>query len=324
MSKTILVTGVAGFIGSHLAENLLKRGDKVIGVDEVNDYYNLKQKNANLELLEKYDNFKFYKLDLADFEALEKVFEAENIEYIGHLAARAGVRPSINDPFLYERSNIQATLNLLELAKRFEIKNFALASSSSVYGDRKEVPFKETDNVDNPISPYAATKKSTELLAYTYHHLHKLNVNIIRPFTLFGPRGRPDMAPFLFCKWIDNEIPIKKFGDGSSQRDYTYIDDFVAGFTNAIDRPLGYEIFNLGNSSPISLNEFIETIESVVGKKAQINQMPMQAGDVSLTYADISKAKDMLDYNPKISLKEGMEEFWAWYKENRDELELYK
>ncbi len=311
---TILVTGVAGFIGSHVAEKLLKRGDIVIGVDEVNDYYDLKQKNANLEILKKYSNFIFYKKDIGNFEDMTQIFKKNNIEYVAHIAARAGVRPSIVDPFIYEHSNIKATLNLLELSKN-NVKNFVLTSSSSVYGDRTDAPFRETDNTDFPISPYAATKKSTESLAYTYHHLYKLNVNIIRPFTLYGPRGRPDMAPFLFTKWIIEETPIKKFGDGTSRRDYTYIDDFVNGFVNAIDRPLGYEIFNLGNSSPVTLNEFISTIEKQVGKKALIKQMPMQAGDVSLTYADISKAKKLLGYEPKIKLKEGMEEFYKWYRE---------
>ncbi len=311
---TILVTGVAGFIGSHVAEKLLKRGDIVIGVDEVNDYYDLKQKNANLEILKKYSNFIFYKKDIGNFEDMTQIFKKNNIEYVAHIAARAGVRPSIVDPFIYEHSNIKATLNLLELSKN-NVKNFVLTSSSSVYGDRTDAPFRETDNTDFPISPYAATKKSTESLAYTYHHLYKLNVNIIRPFTLYGPRGRPDMAPFLFTKWIIEETPIKKFGDGTSRRDYTYIDDFVNGFVNAIDRPLGYEIFNLGNSSPVTLNEFISTIEKQVGKKALIKQMQMQAGDVSLTYADISKARKLLGYEPKVKLKEGMEEFYKWYRE---------
>jgi len=312
--KNILITGCAGFIGSHVAEKLLERGDRVIGIDEINDYYNLDQKKENIKILSKFENFTFYKKDLANFNEIKKIFEDENIQLIGHLAARAGVRPSIEDPFIYEHSNIKATLNLLELAKKFNIENFVLTSSSSVYGNRKKVPFKETDNVDKAISPYAATKKSTEVMAYTYHHLFGLNINIIRPFTIYGPRGRPDMAPFLFSKWINEKIPIKKFGDGTSMRDYTYIDDFVNGFISAIDKPLGYEIFNLGNSSPISLNEFISTIENIIGKKAIINQMPMQPGDVDKTYADISKAEKLLGYKPKVKLEEGMKKFWKWYR----------
>ena len=315
--KTILVTGVAGFIASHVSEKLLERGDKVIGVDEVNDYYSLMQKKRNLEILEKYDNFVFYKEDLGDFDKVLEIFEKEKPEYVAHIAARAGVRPSILDPFIYEHSNIKASLNLLECAKRFEVKNFVLTSSSSVYGDRDKVPFSEEDKVDFPISPYAATKKSTELIAYTYHHLHGLNVNVIRPFTIYGPRGRPDMAPYLFIKWIYEGTSIRKFGDGTTKRDYTYIDDFVHGFINALDRPLGYEIFNLGNSDPISLNEFISTVEKVVGKKAEINQEPMQPGDVSLTYADISKAKEMLDYEPKTKFEDGLKKTWEWFDENK-------
>ncbi len=313
--KIVLITGVAGFLASHVSEMLLQRGDVVVGVDEVNDYYSLEQKEHNLEILSKYENFHFYKQDLADFDLLEKIFEEWKPTHVGHIAARAGVRPSIEDPFIYEHSNIQATLNLLELAKRFNVKNFVLTSSSSVYGDRSKVPFREDEDVTKPISPYAATKVSTEVMAYTYHHLYGLNVNVIRPFTLYGPRGRPDMAPFLFSKWINEGTPIKKFGDGSTKRDYTYVGDFADGFVKAIDKPLGYEIFNFGNSTPITLNEFIETIERTVGKKALINQMPMQPGDVSITYADISKAKELLGYEPKTKLADGMKIFWDWYKE---------
>jgi len=312
--KTILITGCAGFIGSHVAEKILKRGDKVIGIDEINNYYNVEQKKVNLKILSKFENFKFYKEDLADFEKIKKIFEKENIEFVGHLAARAGVRPSIENPFIYEHSNIKATLNLLELAKIFSIKNFVLTSSSSVYGNQRKIPFCEKDSVDTPISPYAATKKSCELLAHTYHYLHNLNVNIIRPFTIYGPRGRPDMAPFIFTSKISKGETIKKFGDGTTMRDYTFIDDFVSGFISAIDTQLGYEIFNLGNKTPISLNEFINTIENVVGKKALINQLSMQPGDVDKTYADISKAEKLLNYKPKISLQIGIEKFWKWYK----------
>ena len=242
--KIVLVTGCAGFIGSHVAENLLKRGDIVVGVDEVNDYYSLRQKEANLEILAKFENFIFYKRDLVNFNSLRDIFEKHNINYIAHLGARAGVRPSIKNPFIYEESNIKATLNLLELAKDFDIKNFILTSSSSVYGNQKKIPFSEGDNVGFPISPYAVTKKSTELLAYTYHHLYNLNINVIRPFTIYGPRGRPDMAPFIFTSKISKGQVIKKFGDGLTKRDYTFIDDFVKiqnkrgdkNFSNRVNR----------------------------------------------------------------------------------------
>jgi UDP-glucuronate 4-epimerase len=311
--KRILITGCAGFIGSHVAETLLKRGDIVIGIDEINDYYDLNQKENNLKILNKFENFEFYKENIGNFERIQEIFDKENIQYVGHLAARAGVRPSIENPFIYEESNIKGTLNLLELSKRSNIENFVLTSSSSVYGNQQKIPFSETDIVDKPISPYAATKKSCEILAYTYHHLHGLNVNVIRPFTIYGPRGRPDMAPFLFTKWISSGKKIKRFGDGNSQRDNTYIDDFVVGFISAIDTKLGYEIFNLGNKTPISLNKFISTIEEVVSKKALIKEIAMQPGDVDKTYADISKAEHMLNYKPKVSLKEGMNLFWNWY-----------
>lgn len=313
--KTILVTGCAGFIGSHVAEKLLERGDRVIGIDEINDYYKVEQKQGNLKILEKFENFKFYKKDLAEFEEIKEIFEKENIEFIGHLAARAGVRPSIENPFIYERSNVAATLNLLELAKDFEIKNFVLTSSSSVYGNCQEIPFCEDFKLDTPISPYAASKKSTELFAYTYHSLYNLNVNVIRPFTIYGPRGRPDMAPFIFTSKIAKGEIINKFGDGSTMRDYTFIEDFANGFVSAIYTPLGYEIFNFGNSSPVSLNEFISTIEEVVGKKASINQMGMQMGDVDKTYADTSKAEMLLGFKTETPLKKGIEEFYKWYKE---------
>ncbi len=313
--KTILITGCAGFIGSHVAEKLLERGDKVIGIDEVNDYYDIKQKTANLEVLNKFENFQFHKFDLGDFKKVKEIFEKYEITHIGHLAARAGVRPSIENPHIYEHSNIKASLNILDIAKDYNIENTVLTSSSSVYGNCKDIPFKETHNVDFPISPYAASKKSMELLAYTYHHLHKMSINIIRPFTIYGPRGRPDMAPFLFPMWIEKGQPIKKFGDGTTMRDYTYIDDFVKGFISAIDTKLGYEIFNLGNSTPISLNEFIETIENIVGKKAQINQLPMQPGDVEVTYADTSKAEKLLGYKPETKIEQGLTQFWNWHKD---------
>jgi UDP-glucuronate 4-epimerase len=312
--KIILITGCAGFIGSHVAENLLKRGDTVIGIDEINDYYDIKQKQENLNILNKYRNFSFHKLDIGNYEELKKIFDKYKISHIGHLAARAGVRPSIENPHIYKHSNIRGSLNILDIAKNHNIENTVLTSSSSVYGNSKDIPFHEKQNVDFPISPYAATKKSMELLAYTHHHLHNMNINIIRPFTIYGPRGRPDMAPFLFPMWIEQGKPIKKFGDGSTMRDYTYIDDFVKGFISAIDTPLGYEIFNLGNSTPVSLNEFIKTIEKVVGKKAEIDLHPMQPGDVEITYADTSKAEKMLGYKPETKIEQGLTEFWNWYK----------
>ena len=313
MSKTVLITGVAGFIGSHVAEDLLRRGDRVIGVDNLNDYYPVEYKLANLELLKKYPNFEFSKLDISNLEDLEKVFIG--ITDVAHIAARAGVRPSIQDPFIYEEANVKGTLNLLSLASKNKVKNFVLTSSSSVYGNSINVPFREDDSAtDLPISPYAATKKATEVLAYTFHHLYGLNVNIVRPFTVYGPRGRPDMAPWLFLQSAFNGNPIRKFGDGSTRRDYTFIADFVKGFIAAIDIPLGYKIFNLGNSQTVSLNEAIETIEKVSGKKLNIIQEGKQPGDVDITFADTSKAKNLLDYNPQTSFHDGMKIFADWFK----------
>ena len=257
--QTILVTGAAGFIGSHVAELLLKRGNRVLGVDNLNDYYSVKYKTLNLSLLEKFPNFKFERCEIANYDDIAQVFSNTGISHVAHLAARAGVRPSIEQPFIYEEANIKGTLNLLELARHSQVENFVLTSSSSVYGNSTAIPFKEDDSAtDRPISPYAATKKATELLAYTYHHLYGLSVNVIRPFTVYGPRGRPDMAPWLFLEAAIKGTAIKKFGDGSTRRDYTFIDDFVKGFVAAIDRPFGYEIFNLGNSATVSLNEFLD------------------------------------------------------------------
>ncbi len=316
--SSILVTGVAGFIGSHIAEKLLIDGKTVIGIDNLNDYYPVEYKKDNLRILEQHSDFKFHKLDLSDFNSLKQVFEDNKIDYVAHLAARAGVRPSIKDPFIYEQTNVKGTLNLLSLSASSEVKNFVLSSSSSVYGNSKEVPFKENDSAtDLPISPYAATKKASEVLAYTFHHLYKLNVNVIRPFTVYGPRGRPDMAPWLFLSAAIKGEQIKKFGEGDTRRDYTYIDDFVKGFISAINTPLGYEIFNLGNSKTVSLNEAIETIEKVADKKLDILQIEKQPGDVDLTYADISKARELLNYNPETSFEEGMSKFAQWFKQNR-------
>ena len=312
----ILLTGCAGFIGSHVSEALMKRGDIVIGVDNLNDYYDTKKKEKNLAILNEYNKFKFYKEDIRNYEGLKKIFEKEKPEKILHIAARAGVRPSIQNPILYEEVNVKGTLNLLDLAKDFKVKSFVFSSSSSVYGNQKKIPFSETDNVDNPISPYAATKKACELICYTYHHLYNMKITCLRFFTVYGPRGRPDMAPYLFTDWIYNGKPIKRFGDGSTKRDYTFITDIVKGVVAAIDKELEFEIINLGNNKPVMLNDFIKVIEKVTGKKAVIEQLPMQPGDVDITYADVSKAEKLLGFKPTTSIEEGMKKFFEWYKKN--------
>lgn len=314
---TVLVTGAAGFIASHVSQLLLQEGNEVIGFDNLNDYYPVEYKTRNVELLSESNSFRFIQGDLANRESVEDVFKKNKITHVAHLAARAGVRPSIIDPHIYENSNISGTLNLLEQAAKSGVNNFVLTSSSSVYGNSSKVPFKEDDAAtDFPISPYAATKKSTEVLAYTYHHLYGLNVNVVRPFTVYGPRGRPDMAPWLFLDATIKGKKIKRYGDGSTRRDYTFIDDFARGFAHAVFRPLGYEIFNLGNSQTVSLSEALNTISKVAGKPQNIEEFPMQPGDVEITFADISKARSKLDYDPKTSFEEGMTFFYHWFKQN--------
>ena len=313
----ILVTGGAGFIGSHVTRRLLDRGDRVVCIDNFNDFYSPKIKELNVEPFLKYPNYKLYRGSILDYNFLKKLFEDEKINRVFHAAARAGIRPSIEDPFIYEEVNVRGTLNLLYLSKDYNIKNFVLVSSSSVYGGNTKIPFSEEDNVDHPISPYAASKKAAEVMAYTYHHLFGLNINVIRPFTVYGPSGRPDMAPFLFTKWIDEGHKVKRFGNGTTKRDYTYIDDLVEGVIAAIDNVFGYEIFNIGNSSTINLNRLISIIEKELGTKAKIKEYPPVPGDVPITYADISKAKKMLSYNPKTKIEEGMENFIKWYLEHK-------
>lgn len=314
--NSILVTGAAGFIASHVAEQLLLSGYEVTGIDNLNDYYPVRYKQRNLEHLASFAKFTFEKTDIEDLQALEKLFRSRDFSHIAHLAARAGVRPSIKDPVVYLEANIRGTLNLLECAKKARTENFVLTSSSSVYGNSSRVPFREDDSAtDLPISPYAATKKAAEVMGHTYHHLFDMNVTVIRPFTVYGPRGRPDMAPWFFMESILQGSPIPKYGDGSTRRDYTFIDDFVQGFIAALKKPLGYEIFNLGNSQTVSLNEAIETIEQVCGKKAIVQPAPMQPGDVEVTFADVTKARDQLAYNPSTTFREGMMKFHRWFVE---------
>jgi len=312
--KRILVTGAAGFIGSHVAERLLARGDAVVGFDNLNDYYPIAYKERNIELLRGAGDFTFIKGELSDRGALEKLFAAHRITHIGHLAARAGVRPSIQDPLLYEEANVRGTTTLLEVARHHGVENTVVTSSSSVYGNSTRIPFREDDSAtDRPISPYAATKKATEVAAFSYHHLYGMNINVVRPFTVYGPRGRPDMAPWLFLESALKGTPIKRFGDGSTRRDYTFIRDFASGFVNAIDRSFGYEIFNLGNSATVSLRDALEIVSRVSGRELVIEEHPPQPGDVEVTNADISKAQQLLDYKPTTSFEEGMREFCEWF-----------
>lgn len=314
--KVVLVTGGAGFIGSHTAEALLERGDKVVVVDEVNDYYDVRVKHSNLARLEARYGSRFTAVigNICDRELMAATFKEHGVTHVCHLAARAGVRPSIDDPFVYVESNVLGTVTLLEMAGRSGVKNFVYASSSSVYGGSSKETFSEADVVDAPVSPYAATKKACELMAATYHHLYKLNCTGLRFFTVYGPRGRPDMAPFKFIDRIMNGVTIDQYGDGSSSRDYTYIDDIVAGTVLAIDKPLGNAIINLGRGDTCYLRDFISTVEDLCGVKASINVMPKQPGDVDRTCCDITRARELLGYRAQVPLEEGLRRTVEWYK----------
>ena len=319
MNKTYLVTGGAGFIGSSLADFLLKNNYRVVVIDNFCDFYDPSIKRNNVKDNLDNPNYKLYEIDLRCKSDVEKVFRENKIDVVIHLAAMAGVRPSIENPILYQEVNCIGTQNLLEVMKEYGVKNLVMASSSSVYGNNKKVPFKETDIVDYAISPYAATKKSNEVMTHVYHKLFNMNVIMLRFFTVYGPRQRPDLAINKFTRLMLNDEEITMFGDGTTSRNYTYIDDIVSGIYSSINYVLNnkdvYEIVNLGNSSPVSLKEMINTIAEVLDKEPKIKEMPMQQGDVNITYADISKAKEMLNYDPKTPFKEGIEKFVKWYKE---------
>ena len=315
--QTFLITGAAGFIGSHLADKLLNEGNKVIVVDNFCDFYNPEIKENNVKHNLSNPNYKLYRADIRDRNELAKVFNENKIDVVIHLAAMAGVRPSIDNPIYYQEVNCVGTQNILEEMKLHNIKKLVMASSSSVYGNCKEVPFKENMIVDFAISPYAATKKANEVMTHVYHKLFDFNVIMLRFFTVFGPRQRPDLAINKFTRLMLNDEPIPMFGDGTTSRDYTYIDDIVDGIIKSCNYVENnkdvYEILNLGNSSPVSLKEMINTIAEVLNKTPNIQELPMQPGDVERTFADISKAKKLIGYNPKTSFKNGIENFVKWY-----------
>jgi UDP-glucuronate 4-epimerase len=317
--KKVLVTGGAGFIGSNVAEYLLARGDDVVIIDEMNNYYDVNIKQSNLDHLRSLypdeARLSIYNGDICDEKLMGEIFEKERPQWVCHMAARAGVRPSIQDPYVYIHSNIKGTTQLLELAHKYGVQNFVFASSSSVYGGSKSTFFSEDEVVDNPVSPYAASKKACELLAYTYHHLYNLNVTGLRFFTVYGPRGRPDMAPFKFIDRVSRGVEIQQFGDGSSSRDYTYISDIVDGVVRAIDRPYPYQIFNLGKGDGTSLRDFISLVEKHTGKAANKKILPDQPGDVPYTCADVRKAQHLLGYRSKVSFEDGIAKTARWYRE---------
>ena len=351
MDLKILVTGTAGFIGHALAKKLLARGDEVIGLDNINDYYDINLKYGRLKelgisrdavldaeadpiLLQSltYPKHKFIKLDLSNRKGMEKLFEGENFDAVCHLAAQAGVRYSLENPHAYIDSNVVGFMNILEGCRHSGVTNLAYASSSSVYGLNKSQPFKTSDTTEHPVSLYAATKKSNEMMAHTYSHLYNISTTGLRFFTVYGPWGRPDMAPMLFTDAILNDRAIKVFNHGDMSRDFTYIGDIVDGLINVIDNPATpnkewnpenpeiqsssapYRIYNIGNNEPVSLMDFIEIIEKALGKTAEKNMLPMQDGDVQSTYADVSGLIETFDYQPRINLSVGIEKFISWYK----------
>lgn len=311
----ILVTGGAGFIGSHLVDRLLAEGDRVICLDNFDNFYDPERKRRNLAQASSHPNFRLFVGDLRDEKILKEIFSTERIGQVAHLAARAGVRPSLKDPLLYTDVNIRGTLNLLEACREYKVKKFVFASSSSVYGNNPKVPFSEEDRVDNPISPYAATKKGGELICYTYHHLYGFDIACLRYFTVYGPRQRPEMAIHYFTRLIYEGKKVPIFGDGRSRRDYTYIDDALQATMEALKKEHGYEIYNIGEAQTISLLELVRALEERLGKKAALEFLPPQPGDMAVTYADIRKAQRMLNYAPQTKMEEGLGKFVQWFWE---------
>lgn len=316
--EIVLLTGAAGFIGHKTAQQLLEQGHQVIGVDNMNDYYDVKLKKFRVDSLKDKPGFTFYELDIENLNDISKLFKNYKFTKVLNLAARAGVRYSIENPHVYMSTNAQGTLNILELMKEHEVKKLVLASTSSLYAGQK-MPFVETLAVNEPISPYAATKKAAEAMVYTYHHLYKIDVSIVRYFTVYGNGSRPDMAQFRFMRWIDEEAPIELFGDGSQARDFTHVDDIARGTIAAAMKDVGFQVINLGGgNNPVSINKMIELLENLLDKKAIINNKPFHSADMKETWADISKAKELLDWQPQISLEEGLKLAVEDFKANYD------
>ena len=316
MTQSVLITGGAGFIGSHLAEHLLTEGGwNVSIVDDLNDFYSPDIKRANLEKVRGTGNIKFSEADIRRPESLQPIFDENEFDVIVHLAARAGVRPSLKEPKLYTETNINGTVNLLELARDYGIKQFVFGSSSSVYGENEKLPFAETDPIFHPISPYAATKAAGELICHAYSHLFDIRTVCLRFFTVYGARQRPDLAIHKFSKLIWEGKPIQMFGDGSTRRDYTYIDDIISGVRAAMEYDGSmHEVFNLGESETTELSRLIQLLEESLGNKAVIDRQPMQPGDVPITFADISKARQLLSYNPQTKIEQGIPKFVEWFR----------
>jgi len=313
-----LVTGGAGFIGSHVCERLLRDGHCVWAFDDLNHFYDPQFKQRNLREIQSLAKpFEFVHGDITDAAALDEIFSSVKFDQVIHLAARAGVRPSLEQPALYQRVNVEGTVNVLEAARKSGVKKIVIASSSSVYGVNSKVPFSESDPVVSAISPYAASKLACESLGHVYHHVHKMDVTMLRCFTVYGPRQRPDLAICKFATLIDAGKPIPVFGDGTTARDHTYITDIVDGVTASTRKESGYEIFNLGESQTVKLNQLIELLEGALGKKAVIDRQPAQPGDVPITFADISKAREKLGYDPKIKIERGIKLFADWFQKSQ-------
>lgn len=320
--KNILVTGCAGFIGWKVSRMLLEMNKNVIGIDNMNNYYDPALKEWRLRTLENNQNFCFYKLDIADYKKLRNIFRKNRTDAVINLAARAGVRASVENPWVYLDVNTKGTLNLLECCKDFRVTKFVLASTSSIYGLGK-MPFKEDKKTDTPLAPYSATKKGAEALCYSYHYLYDLDISVLRYFTVYGPAGRPDMSIFKFIKNMDAGKPIPVFGDGNQTRDFTYIDDIADGTIKAL-KPLGYEIINLGSDHPVKLNYVIKLLEKNLGRKAKRKHFPLHPADIKATWAHIEKAKKLLGWKPKTSIEQGVEKTVKWFLENKEFLKKLK
>lgn len=312
-----LVTGAAGFIGAKIAEMLMAEGHQVVGVDNLNDAYDVRLKEWRLARLQGNPSFTFHRLNILDRDALAQLEDGANYAAVLNLAARAGVRPSVANPWIYADTNIMGSLNLMSWCRQHDVPKFVQASTSSLYGRDNARPFAETADTSRPLSPYAASKGAAEMFAHTYAYLHGLDVSVLRFFTVYGPAGRPDMSVFRFIQWIAEGRPLRLYGDGSQQRDYTYIDDIARGAIAAL-KPTGYEVINLGGDEPVSIMEVIHQLEALLGKEANIDRQEAAPGDVPATWADISKAKSMLNWSPQVSLDEGLQRSVSWYLEERE------
>jgi nucleoside-diphosphate-sugar epimerase len=314
-AQAILVTGAAGFIASKVCELLLQQGHTVVGIDNVNEAYDTRLKEWRLKQIEQLSGFTFYRLDITDRESLEKVFQTHRFSAVINLAARAGVRQSVENPWVYIDTNVTGTLNLLELCRTHEITKFVLASTSSLYGAHNPRPFREDADTNRALSPYAASKKAAEALCYTYHYLYQIDVTVLRYFTVYGPAGRPDMSLFRFIQWINEGRAVKIFGDGQQERDFTYVDDIARGTIAAL-QPVGYDVINLGSDTPVVLMDMVRLIEKLLGKSAVLDYVPRHPADVPATWADIGKAESILGWRPQHSFENGVTNSVRWYEEN--------